>query len=132
MTSALPLPVTSAACTSCQPAAGFHRPSDTLVNQTLVPLPVARPAHQPPALVRPITSALPSPLRSAVWTSFQPAPAYHWPSGTLTKWTLVPLPVAMPAHQLPVLVMPTTSALPSPLRSATCTSCQPTVGPQTP
>src|SRR5256885_1854389 len=106
MTSALPSPLTSATCTSCQPAPGLHSATDTLVKPTLVPLGVVRPVYQAPPLVWPMMSIRPSPLTSATWTLCQPAAEFHCATGTLVKWTLVPLPVARPAHQTPALVRP--------------------------
>src|SRR5207244_240176 len=98
-------------------------PRKTLWEVTLVPMPVVMPAHQPPPLVMPTTSDLPSPLTSATITSCQPALGFHLLRKTFWKVTLLPVPTEIPAHQPPPLVMPTPSDWPSPLTSATITSC---------
>src|SRR5437588_732486 len=77
ITSIRPSPLTSTTITSCQPALGFQLPRKTFWKVTLVPLPTEIPAHQPPPLVMPTTSDLPSPLTSATITSRQPAPPFQ-------------------------------------------------------
>src|SRR5207245_2307288 len=84
--------------------------------------------HWPLSSTRPITSALPSPVRSPSCTSTQVTSGDHVAQRLVRK----DVPVDRPAHHWPVsCTRPMRSALPSPFRSPTLTSTHVTSGDQT-
>src|SRR5262249_9129226 len=82
--------------------------------------------HWPVCKTRPVISALPSPLKSATFTSTQVTFGFQISQRVLVKAVE---PLEMPTHQSPVwATRPAMSALPSPLKSPTFTSTQVTFG----
>src|SRR5262249_6139153 len=81
--------------------------------------------HSPLSSTRPSRSVLPSPLRSAAWTSTQWTFGFHVIQKLVVK--LVPLDSAT-AQAPPPTTRPTRSVRPSPLKSPGCTSAQVSAG----
>src|SRR5205823_381527 len=79
--------------------------------------------HWPVSKARPMMSLLPSPLKSPTFTSTHVTPVLQVVHGAGDDMKLEPFESAL--HQLPPsLSRPVMSALPSPLKSPTCTSTQ--------
>src|SRR5437660_6634713 len=122
--SALPSPLKSPTCTSTQVAPVLQVVQREVLKAVL---PLDRPVHHdPPCNQRPVMSALPSPLKSPTLTSTQVTSTQEAPVLQVSQRELVkPEPLDRATHHWPPSAYwPTMSALPSPLKSPTCTSTQ--------